>query len=251
MPAGGGWRHWITETLWPSRCPACGIATPEPGAQWCHRCAEALAKSVGVHYCRACGATTHILTIAQGRCRYCTWRHNWHTELVRVGQHQGPLRKAILAFKYRKQRQLANTLAKLLLAPLQATDWFDSVELLVPVPSHWLRTRWRGYHHVGLLAARMAAMSGKQAVPALRMARRVRPQVGLSRRQRLANIRGAFRPASWVRPGLGPICVVDDVMTTGATLREATRALKQAQTDPIYAAVIAKTGFYDARLSLV
>jgi ComF family protein len=167
---------------------------------------------------------------------------------VRVGVHAGPLRRAIVRFKYHRQEKLDRTLAKLLLAAVEGAGWFGGVELIVPVPSHWTRRLQRGYDHVGLLARELAALSGKRFGQALEAARRIRPQVGLSVAERRENVRGAFRAGGWVGRCRGAVCLVDDVTTTGATLHEAGATLARAGLAPVYGAVLAKAGLLDDQL---
>jgi len=243
--------HWVSETLWPRRCPACGASAALPGADWCQSCAAELAALAGRTYCPACGGDASELLIRDGRCPNCRKLRLRHAELVRVGAYAGPLRAAIVSLKFRKNKSLDRVLAHLLWAALQGRSFFGQVDLIVPVPSHWSRRLVRGYDHVGLLAGQLAALSGRPVAQALKAARRVRPQVGLSRDARFANVRGAFRAAGWVRAWGGSVCLVDDVTTTGATVREAAATLASAGLDRVFVAVVAKATVPGDRPSLM
>lgn len=115
--------------------------------------------------------------------------------------------------------------------------------LLCPVPSSRSAVRARGHDHAGRLASAAARSLVAQGVPAssarlLRPVRAVADQAGLSSEQRTANLRGALSAV----PGRGrAVVVVDDVMTTGATLVEAARALSAAGHQVLGAAVVAAT----------
>jgi len=76
----------------------------------------ALAELAGRPYCPACGADASPLVIREARCPSCRGRSLPYRGLVRVGVHAGPLRRAIVRFKYHRQEKLDRTLAKLLLA---------------------------------------------------------------------------------------------------------------------------------------
>jgi len=243
--------HWVLETLWPRRCPGCGASAALPGADWCPGCAGELAVLVGRSYCPTCGGDTSGLLIRNGRCPGCQRLHLRHSELVRVGPYAGPLQSAIISFKYRHNRRLDRILAHLLWAALQGRSYFEQVDLIVPVPSHWSRRVARGYDHVALLAGQLAALSGKPLGRALKAGKRVRPQVGLSREARFDNVRGAFRVAGWVGGWKGNVCLVDDVTTTGATLHEAAATLGRAGLNRIGAAVVAKATIPGDRPSLM
>ena len=121
--------HWLLEALWPRRCPACRLPTPSRGVDWCESCATALARSPGQPYCPRCGADASPLVVRAGGCPNCRGQSIRYSQLVRVGGYDGPLREAIIRFKYQGQAKLDRTLAKLLLAGLYGTDWFEQVEL--------------------------------------------------------------------------------------------------------------------------
>ena len=243
--------HWVSETLWPRRCPACGASAALPGADWCQSCSAELAALAGRTYCPACGGDASELLTGDGRCPNCRKLRLRHAELVRVGAYAGPLRAAVVSFKYRRKKSLDRILANLLWAALQGRGWFEAIDLIVPVPSHWSRRLARGYDHVDMLARQVAELSGKPVGRALKAAKRVRPQVGLSRDARFANVRGAFRVAGWVRAWEGSVCLVDDVTTTGATVHEAAATLVRAGLDRVFVAVVAKATIPGDRPSLM
>jgi ComF family protein len=119
-------------------------------------------------------------------------------------------------------------------APLDA-------ELVVPVPLHPARLRQRGFNPAALLARALARARGVPLAPrALERVRDTPSQTGLHRRARARNVAGAFR----VRPGAripARVWLVDDVVTTGATLREAARALRRAGARRVIALCAART----------
>ncbi|MGH2371189.1 MAG: ComF family protein, partial [Chloroflexota bacterium] len=140
-----------------------------------------------------------------------------------VGLFDGPLRRAVHRLKYRGRRSAARPLADLLVAPARAMDLSAdgaTRPLVLPVPLHSERERERGYNQASLLARPLADLLGLPYEP--RLLRRVRPtasQVGLSRRQRRQNVRGAFGAEAGVAGR--DILLVDDVTTTGSTLGSA------------------------------
>lgn len=213
---GAGLRALLDLVL-PVECGGCGAA----GAPWCPRCAASLGPPVRV-YPPACPARPPVYAL---------------------GSYRGPLRTAVLAFKERGRRDLAAPLAAALAAAL--AEWQAAGPAgpgprlppggwcLVPAPSRWSAVARRGGPHLALLAARTAALlaaSGCPATvaPALRMARGVRDSVGLDERTRRANLAGRVlvRRAGLPTPGVAAV-LVDDVVTTGATIAACTTALRQ------------------------
>jgi predicted amidophosphoribosyltransferase len=121
---------------------------------------------------------------------------------------------------------------------------FDGV--LVPVPSAPHVARRRAGDHMHRLAVGAARRTGREVVAALTLRRAVRDSAGLGAGERRANLRGAFVAAPPPRPAM-PVVVVDDIVTTGATLTEAARALLVAGWSVRGAAVIAATPRHGAQ----
>jgi predicted amidophosphoribosyltransferase len=183
-----------------------------------------------------------------------------------AGRYSGPLRTALLAYKERGRRDLAVPLAAVLAGPLAAARaaltvpadgplrtagplaWVpassrpsvDGLLRLVPAPSRPAAARGRGGDHVLRLCRLLAA--GEPAlgvVPALRLARRTRDSVGLDARQRRANLAGGLRVrAARLPPPRARVVLVDDVVTSGATLAACTTALAERGVRVVAAVVL-------------
>lgn len=159
--------------------------------------------------------------------------------IVAAGTYDGAVRAALLAHKERGRLGLAGPLGAALAGAVRALDPPPGV-LLVPVPSSPAAVRERGQDHARRLAAAAARrLPAVRSRPVLRPVRGVADQSGLRRAQRATNLAGALR-ATRRLDGL-EVVVVDDVVTTGATLAEAARALRAAGADVVGAAVVAGT----------
>jgi predicted amidophosphoribosyltransferase len=154
------------------------------------------------------------------------------------GAYEGPLRSALIAYKEHGRHDLAAPLGRLLAQSLASAGAPEDA-VLVPVPSSAAAARERGGDHVLRLARAAARERGQPVVPALRLARAVQDSAGLSRADRAANLRGAM--VSLPQPGPGVAVIVDDIVTTGATVREARRALAAAGWTVGGAAAVAST----------
>lgn len=153
-----------------------------------------------------------------------------------VFEYGGPVADAIQRFKYDGRSELGAALGSLMAG--HAHRWAGKVDAVVPVPLHWRRRRSRGYDQAALLAQPVAEALGVPAV--LRGLRRVRntpSQVDLPHGERQQNIARAFAP--WRLAGSARVLLIDDVRTTGATLRAASQALRAGGVSEVHSFVLA------------
>ena len=140
--------------------------------------------------------------------------------------YEDTARRLVHALKYRDRHEVAGFMAKAMIRA--GRELLADCELIVPVPLHPRRLWLRRYNQAVLLTDRIGEECGIVVEPMiLKRIRRTRQQVGLSGREREANVRGAFRVLMPKRPMIAGrrVLLVDDVYTSGATARAATRAL--------------------------
>jgi len=151
---------------------------------------------------------------------------------------RSPLREAIHQFKYEGLRALASILGEMLYDSWEAQPW--PVELIVPVPLHPIRLRERGYNQSALLARELARhIRLPVAERALLRIHPTPPQVGLNAEQRAENVRNAFRCGDDSLRGKR-VLLIDDVLTTGSTLRACAQALLEGGAQAVWALTLAK-----------
>jgi len=162
--------------------------------------------------------------------------------------YDGAIGEVVRALKFRRLDYLGAHLARDL-RELAAGDG-EAFDLVVPVPLHWLRRWRRGYNQAERIARPLARLLGVPCAEVLRRRRATRPQIGLAREERLANPRGAFALGSGRGPAGrrwrrrlegGRVLLVDDVVTTGATLRAAAEVLRRAGAREVVAVAAART----------
>lgn len=145
--------------------------------------------------------------------------------------YRGLVRDLLIAFKEQGYRDLVEPLGALLADALQRAPHAR----IVPVPGR--RRLRRGYDPVGVLAATAARRLGRPPPARVLRAGRYPELKGLSRAERLAAVPGAFRVAV---PITGPVVLVDDILTTGATMGEAVRTCRSRGLDVVACAVVAR-----------
>ncbi|MDN5347771.1 MAG: hypothetical protein PWP65_1335 [Clostridia bacterium] len=218
-------------------CPFC--ARPTGGQTLCASCRALLAdwkkKYAPCPRCgrlKAVGDRTRRGDPAAGNGRICPQcrEESPPFRLARAaGPYLGVLKEAIQDFKYNGRRSLAGPLGKLMAEVLVHEKSFGRPEVLIPVPLAPARLQERAFNQAELLAGSLGAVLGlKVQGDVLSRVWETPPQVGLTRRERLANLRGAFRVLKPVVIRGRGVLLVDDVLTTGATASECARVLLAA-----------------------
>ncbi len=153
------------------------------------------------------------------------------------GSYEGTLRELIHLFKYAKVETLAGPLGRMLAEAAPVHERFDAV---VAMPMHW-RKRWtRGFNQAELLAGQTAKRYGLRLSSCVRRKRATKAQAGLSEAERRENLNDSFLVARPQEVAGKRVLLVDDVFTTGSTLRAATAALKGAGALRVVALTLAR-----------
>lgn len=215
--------------LFPARCAGCR----KVGAVWCTQC-QAQTHVLREPVCARCG---YPLPEPRAECPACQHEHFDFAQARAWGSYAGPLRRAILKLKHKRNAELGAVLSRNLAAAMPR-QW--SVDGVVPVPLSTRRAAQRGYNPVELLAGPLARELGLPvAASALWRARDTLPQMTLRLEQRWANVQDAF--VGNAEAGGRRLLLVDDIFTSGATAQAATRALRAAGAEAVYVLALART----------
>lgn len=224
----------LLDFLYPISCLSCGLK----GDWLCPECEETLPR-LEAFACPVClrpaiDGFTHPVC----RSRYAPDR------LVCFFPYQNPLKKGIWRLKYRRQKLLADFFAQLTVRNfLEFGVQLGSEAILMPIPLHWTRKWLRGYNQSELLADSLGKILGMAVwSKALVKKKNTKSQTQCTQKQREENVKGSLA----VNPQFSSLVtgkdliLVDDVITTGSTLREACRVLKRAGARYVYLMAVVK-----------
>ena len=229
----------IRETLdfcYPHRCARCERASNAP-----FLCGTCDGEMRDLEQRPACGHCAMPLGDAGGDCPYCEGKGLYPFDrIVALGAFRDPLRHLIYSVKYRGQWPVAERLADRLLGQESAKGLLSDVDCLVPVPLHRMRQITRGFNQAEVIARRLAKYCGLRfSRPVIRL-RNTESQIHLhSRAKREENLKDAFGLVKESPVRGRHVAIVDDVTTTGATLRAVARTLQYAEPASLSAIVLA------------
>lgn len=224
--------------LFPQLCLGCQTPLKFNESLYCTNCIPKL--PLLRCYCQRCGTplSDNLLEyVAPSMLKYCHNCHEGDYPLARVFvafKYEEPIKSLIHRAKFAEDFVLAYQLGRLLKQVIDIP--LRSYDLILPVPLSKERLRERGYNQSLLL---LWGYGGLRRVPSiLERIKHTLPQSKLSAKEREKNIKGAFAVKDLVRDKR--ILLVDDVMTSGATLREAAKVLKKASAIEVHALVLAR-----------
>lgn len=216
------------DLLFPPSCVGCGSF----GVVWCRDC-DRRRKTLGAPRCSHCDGP---LRGVEQVCRCC----EQDPSSIRARscfRYNPPVSSALLHMKYRPNRRLAAVLGGWLAEAVEGANWRP--DLIVPVPLGERRQAQRGFNQAGLLASACARqLEIPWAEDVLVRHRETESQVGLGVEARQENVRDAFQGARELKGEW--VLVVDDLYTTGATLRACGRALLEAGAGRVCGVTVAR-----------
>jgi len=224
--------RWVSHVSYPCTCPVCGTVMENTARAWCNAC-DPRVVCLNDPLCPVC----HRFLPSPGA--ECPSSHPAHSPatLIALGLFDHAWRAVVHALKYHGHKGLVDPLGERLAVFVTR---FPEADAIVAIPTDPRKIAERGFGHAELLAATSATKAEIAFIPgALKRTRRITDQTRLTGKQRAQNLKGAFTVPDAAAVTEKTIIVIDDVTTTGATVREAARALTVAGAKSVMAAVIA------------
>ncbi|MEK7583476.1 MAG: phosphoribosyltransferase family protein [Patescibacteria group bacterium] len=246
---------WLLDTVFPRSCLSCHrlLAVRSPHRYLCAKCMEFVRYQTSFR-CAFCTNTT----IMGATCQKCDHNHSLDRLLVTVDYQDKITERIVKALKYRFATEVAQDIGELmatfLVPKLPFIDFNRSRTIIVPIPLHTRRLRWRGFNQAELIAREIASrLELPLEAGALKRLTHGTPQADIKNREdRIKNARGLFALSQ--TPSALPlqlkgeservrgqvVLLIDDLSTTGSTLNEAAHVLKSAGAREVIGFVFAR-----------
>lgn len=217
----------LLDLVLPPRCLSCGEMVGEPQAL-CPSCWSRL-EFIAPPHCQACGTPFEHEAGEEALCAACLARPPRYGRARAVFRYGEDSRGMILSFKHADRTDAAVAFAAWMARAGAAL--LDEADIVAPVPLHYRRLVFRRYNQSALLALRLGGLADRPVtVDLLKRTRATPSQAGLGARQRRRNLAGAIvvNPARAAAVRGRRVLLIDDVLTTGATVNACARALRRA-----------------------
>ncbi|MHB1204489.1 MAG: double zinc ribbon domain-containing protein [Rhodospirillaceae bacterium] len=227
----------LLNALLPPQCLACNAVVDSAGAL----CADCFSRMtfVTAPQCETCGLPFETPVIGAAVCGACLADPPAYGRARAVFVYDGESRGLVLRLKHGDRTDAAVHLARWMQRTGAAL--LEDCDVIVPVPLHRWRLLMRTYNQAALLANSLGRLAGKHvAVDALARVKATPSQGGLSATARRRNVGGAFMVQRPARISGKRVLLIDDVLTTGATVDACTKALKDAGAAAVDALVLAR-----------
>jgi len=210
----------FADLMVPSVCPVCGYAAAKPGVFLCAKCYTGLHRNISLMETRS-GSIPVILSCSS---------------------YSGPVRECIRCVKYHGNKLLIRTMARIINRAIPLNRLFRDADVIIPVPLSAWRYRQRGFNQAETLGRFISGITGiPMSTDILFKIRRTTPQSGLNKKERVNNLKGSFYVSAGNIKKYRSAVLVDDVITTGATLDCCAAGLRDNGIDDIKGFTLAKT----------
>ena len=220
----------ILKLLWPDICPFCGKISRKGVCPVCQKKINNL--SIEQPYCMKCGKP--VLFMEQEYCYDCSKSIHYFESGRALWLHKPPVNHSIYHFKYHNQRQFGKLYARAMAEKYGGTIRQWNPDIIIPVPLHKIKRKQRGFNQAQVIAEELGKIMGVSVNSfAVKRVRYTKPQKKMDHKLRKSNLKNAFEIAVSLQK-IKCVLLVDDIYTTGNTLDEVAKILKQAGVQKVY-----------------
>jgi ComF family protein len=232
----------ILNILFPPKCLKCETFIHSADTGLCHKC-WANINFITDPKCYICSHPFEYSSSPYELCLKCVNHKPLYDKVYTVFKYDEHSKDLMHKFKYNDRTYMAKYFAKWILRTIPAADLAE-VDIIATAPMHKMRLLRRMYNQAALIAGRIARTSDKEFIPDLLLKVRHTPsQAGLTRNQRVANLRGSIELNKKYHGALKgkTILLIDDVLTTGSTINVCTKQLLISKPKSVMIATVART----------
>ena len=223
--------------LFPTKCVLCNNTDIFINGIFCTDCFAKIT-IIDEPICKKCGKLFTTGMPINALCNECETNGRLFSQARSLLLYDNITQKIILSIKSHANENVANTCSKLIYYKYR--ELFDNIDFIVPVPSHWLRTLYRGFNPADIIAKELSIVSGIKVNRSLRRIRRTEYQHKKSKSERLRNLDNAFSCKNTSLCNKN-VLLVDDVFSTGSTLNECTKTLLNNKAKSVTCITISST----------
>jgi ComF family protein len=229
----------VLDLLFPPVCPICEVSLEDENREKnrfiCASCISSIQR-IEDPICYYCGdpLDEDDLDI----CNQCAVEDVPFQQARSYGIYDGTLARSIQQLKYEREQALAHDLAPLLEELVLRKDLQHKIDGITYVPMHKSNQRLRGFNQSELLARRLGKLINKPVMTTLRKTKSTRSQMELSGSDRRENLSGVFEALPHVNSGI--MLLIDDVYTTGTTISECSKVLRQHGIEEVVVLTLAR-----------
>jgi competence protein ComFC len=222
----------LLDFVYPKVCAGCGEVID---TFLCEDCRESIIV-IEPPTCRICGSPSEYFT-----CNECKEKQYYFDSASSAALFEGALQKVIQKFKFNGITELSGLLSELLIESYPLYFKYRKIDIAAPIPIHYKRMVERGFNQSDILGSKLCStLDIPYSTDILSKIKHTKDQVNLSLDDRIINLQGAFRVSGKLDIKDKNILLIDDVFTTGSTINEAAKTLKEAGAMEVYAYTVGR-----------
>ncbi|MDD5439842.1 MAG: ComF family protein [Candidatus Omnitrophica bacterium] len=233
----------LIDLVYPPHCEICDIRLNGSERIICNRCFGKILVNAPP-FCLTCGRMVPFTRVLKGRdlsrCPECKGRHSYLERMWAWGVYDGGLKTCLHLFKHKKRPYILDVFKEGVIDFIGRECPLGIIDIITPVPLDPVKQRDRTFNQSELIAGLIAGHYRKPLVGLLKKSKKTGPQHFLSKDERKENIKNAFTVRYPLRVKGKTILLVDDIFTTGATMNECSRILKDAGCRAVYGFALAR-----------